>query len=92
MSEDRGMNRMTSERFRHLGENWTKTGMEEGFPGGSDSKESACNARDLGLISGLGRSPGEGNSNQKTPFSCLEYAMDKGAWRAAVHGVAKSQI
>ena len=34
-----------------------------GFPGGSDGKESACNARDLGLIPGLGRSPGEGNGN-----------------------------
>ena len=67
MSEDRGMNRMTSERFWHLGENWTKIGMEEGFPGSSDSKESAYNARDLGLISGLGRSPGEGNGKLFLP-------------------------
>ena len=72
MSEDRGMNRMTSERFWHLGENWTKIGMEEGFPGSSDSKESAYNARDLGLISGLGRSPGEGNSN---PLGFLAWNM-----------------
>ena len=61
-----------------------------GFPGGSDSKESACNAGDLGLITGLGRSPGGGHGN---PFqcSCLEKSMDRGAWWAAVHGVAKTQ-
>ena len=45
-------------------------------PGGSDSKESACNAEDLGSIPGLGRSPGEGNPLQ---YSCLENSMDKGA-------------
>ena len=38
-----------------------------GFPGGSEGKESACNAGDLGSIPGLGRSPGEGNSNPTTP-------------------------
>ena len=56
-----------------------------GFPGGSDGKESACNAGDLGLIPGSGRSPAEGNGN---PFqhSSLENPMDGGAWRAAVHG------
>ena len=61
-----------------------------GFPGGSDGKESACNAGDLGSIPGWGRSPGEGNG---TPlqYSCLEHPMDGGAWWAAVHGVAKSQ-
>ena len=42
-----------------------------GFPGGSESKESACNAGDLGLIPGLGRSPGEGNGNP-LQYSCLE--------------------
>ena len=41
------------------------------FPGGSDGKESACNARDLGLIPGLGRSPGEGHGNPLQYF-CLE--------------------
>ena len=51
-----------------------------GFPGGSDSKESACNARDLGLIfPGLGRSPGEGNG-YPLQYSCLEHPMDRGAW------------
>ena len=57
-----------------------------GFPGGSVSKESACNVGDLGLIAGLGRSSGEGNG-LPTPCSGLENSMD---WR--VHGVAKSQI
>ena len=49
------------------------------FPGGSDSKASVYNAGDLGLIPGLGRSPGEGNGN---PFQdcCLENPMDRGAW------------
>ena len=61
-----------------------------GFPGGSDSKASACNAGDLGLIPGLGRSPGEGNGNP-LQYSCLENPMDGGAWWAAVHGVAKSR-
>ena len=62
-----------------------------GFPGGSDGKESACNAGDLGLIPRLGRSPGEGNGNP-LQYSCLENPMDRGAWRATFHGVAKSQI
>ena len=55
-------------------------------------KESACNAGDtdnIGLISGLGRSPGGGNGNQ-VQYSCLENPMDRGAWWATVHGVAKS--
>ena len=49
-----------------------------GFPGGSESKESARNAGDLGLIPGLGRSPGEGNGNP-LQHSCLENPMDGGA-------------
>jgi len=49
------------------------------FPGGSNSKASACNARDLGSIPGLGRSPREGNDNPHQ-YSCLENPMDKGAW------------
>ena len=59
-----------------------------GFPGGSDGKESACNLGDLGLIPGLGRSPGEGNGNP-FQYSCLENPMDRGTWQAIVHGVTK---
>ena len=57
-----------------------------GFPGDSDSKESACNLGDLGSIPILGGSPGEGNSNP-LQCSCLENPTDGGAWRATVHGV-----
>ena len=53
-------------------------------------KASACTAGDLGSIPGSGRSPGEGNGNP-LQYSCLENPMDGGAWRATVHGVAKSQ-
>ena len=60
------------------------------FPGGSDGKESACNEGDLGSIPGLGRSPEEGNGNP-LQYSCLENSMDRGAWWATVHGVAKSR-
>ena len=49
-----------------------------GFPGGSDGRESACNAEDLDLIPGSGRSPGEGNGNPPQ-YSCLGNPMDKGA-------------
>ena len=52
--------------------------------------ESACNTGELGLIPGLGRSPGERNG-YLLQFSCLESSMDKGPWRAIVHGVGKSQ-
>ena len=60
-----------------------------GFPGGPDSKESACGAGDPGLISGLGRSSGEGNGNS-LQYYCLENSMDREAWQAAVHREAKS--
>ena len=59
-----------------------------GFPGGSDSQESAHNARNLGSIPGLGRCPGGGHGNP-LQYSCLENPMDRGAWPAAVHGVAE---
>ena len=59
-------------------------------PGGSDGEESACKAGDPGSISGLGRSPGEGNGSP-LQYSCLENPMDGGAWRAAVHGVEQSR-
>ena len=57
--------------------------------GSSDSKESACNARDLGSVPGLGRSPGEGNGYPLW-YSCLENSMSREAWWATVHGFAKS--
>ena len=53
----------------------------QGLPGGSDAKESACNAGDMSLIPGSGRSPGEGNGNP-LKYSCLEDCMDGGAWWA----------
>ena len=56
---------------------------------GSDSKESACNGGALGLIPGLGKSPGKGHG-YLLQYSCLENAMDRGAWQATVHGVTKS--
>ena len=60
-----------------------------GFPCGSDGEASACNARDPGLIPGSGRFPEEnGNPLQ---YSSLGNPMDRGAWLAAVHGIAKSQ-
>ena len=61
-----------------------------GFPGGSEVKASVCNAGDMGLIPGSGRSPGEGKGNP-LQYSCLENPMDGEAWRATVHGVSKSQ-
>ena len=61
----------------------------EGFCGGSDGKESACNAGDLGSIAGLGRSPGKGKG-YPLQYSGLETSMDRGAWQATVHGVAKN--
>ena len=61
-----------------------------GFPGGSDGKESACNAGDLGSIPGSGRSPGEGMAtHSRIP---LPNSIDRGAWWVTVHGVAESQI
>ena len=59
-----------------------------GFPGGSVGKASAYNAGDPGSIPGSGRSPGEGNGNP-LEYSCLGNPMDRGAWKATVHAVAK---
>ena len=69
---------------RPLGNNVEKKARSTG------GKEYACNAGNLGLIPGLGRSPGEGNGNP-LQYSCLEKPMDRGTWQAAVHGVTKSQ-
>ena len=69
---------------------WWWVIMQEDFLAGSDGKESACNAGDLGSIPGLGRSSGEGNGNP-LQYSCLENSTDRGACWATVHGVTKSQ-
>ena len=64
-----------------------------GYPGGARGKEFACNAGDtgnVGSIPGSGRSPGGGHGNP-LQYPCLENPMDRGAWRATVHSVAKSQ-
>ena len=61
-----------------------------GFPGGSDGKESACNAGNLGLIPGSERSPGGGHGNP-LQYSCLENPTDRVAWQAIVHGVVNSR-
>ena len=62
-----------------------------GFLGGSVVKNpSAKEAGDMGLIPGLGRSPGGGNGNP-LQYSCLENSMDRDAWQATVHGVPQSQ-
>ena len=66
------------------------TNSYHGLPWWLSGKESACNAGDTGLLPGSGRSSGEGHGNS-LQYSCLENPTDKGAWRATVHGVAKSQ-
>ena len=63
----------------------------KGFPGGSDSNESACNAGNVSLIPALGRSSGEGNGSP-LQNSCVENSMDRGTWQAIDHGVTLSQI
>ena len=62
-----------------------------GFPGGSAAKNLPANTGDVGLIPVSGRSPGEGNGNP-LQYSCLGNPMDRGVWRAAVHGVAESDM
>ena len=65
--------------------------MKKDFPGGSDGKESACNAGDPASIPGSGKSPGEGHG-YPLQYSCLENPVDRGAWRATVHGIAESDM
>ena len=57
-------------------------------PAGSHGKESACNAGDLGLIPGWGRSPGKRNG-YPLEYSCLENSKDRGAWQGTVRGIAE---
>ena len=69
---------------------WLGSNGSLGFPRGSEGKEFIYNAGDLGLIPGWVRSPGKGNGYQLQYF-CLENSMDRGAWWATVHGVAKNK-
>ena len=62
-----------------------------GFPGGSDSKASACSAGDPGSNPGLGRSLGEGNG-YPLQYSCLKNSMDRVGWQVIVHGVEESDM
>ena len=79
-----------SKWHRHLLDIWLILMPRLGFPGGSDGEEFTCNAGHLGSIHRLGRSPGEGNS-YPLQYSGLENSMDRGAWQATIHGVAKSR-
>ena len=79
MTEQLGTAHSSTEGIRNLG-----------FPGGSVVQNPPTNAGDAGLISRLGRSPGKGNGNP-LQYPCLENSMERGDWRATVHGVAKSQ-
>ena len=60
-----------------------------GLPLWHGGKESACNARDCGSVPELGKSPGERNG-YPLQYSCLDNSMDRGAWRATLHGISKS--
>ena len=71
---------------KHL--NIIKAIYDKCFLSGSNGKESVCIAGDPGLIPGLGRYPGEGNSNP-LQYYCLENSMERGAWWVTVHGVAE---
>ena len=62
---------------------------KQGLPTWLSGKESAYNAGDMGSVPGWGRSPGGGNGNP-LQYSCLGNPMDRGAWWATVHGIAKS--
>ena len=83
------MKSKSNKQFPTWGQNWLLPAAPAGFPGGSDSKASACNVGDPGSIPRQGKVPGEGNGNP-LQYSCLENSMDGGAWRATVHGVAES--
>ena len=62
-----------------------------GFPGDSEVRNLSANAGDSGSITGLGRSPGEGNGNP-VQYPCLENSIDRGAWWATVHGVGRKEL
>ena len=94
INRERGIRRASWGRWLDVGPGWW-AGFGYGqrkveFPGGSDSKESTCDARDPGSVPGSGRSPGEGNG-YPLQYSYLENSLDRGAWQATVHQVAKSR-
>ena len=70
---------------------WVVTLQYLGFPGGSDSKESACNAGDLGSVPGLGRSPAEENGNP-LQYSCLEILIAYGEWYCQIRGLRRRRF
>ena len=72
----------------NVGNNWLLGNTLVGFPGGSMVKNLPANAGDPGLIPGSGRSPGEENGNPRQ-YSCWGNLMDRGAWQATVHRIAK---
>ena len=76
-------------RASSTGKSLGVSGSSLSFPGGSVVKNPSMNAGDADLISRSGRSPGEGNGNP-FQYSCLGNAVDRGAWRATVHGGYKS--
>ena len=92
MAESGGLPSMGSHRVGHYWSNLAAAAAACGcidFPGGSDCKESPCNARDPGLTPGSGRSLGEGKG-YPLQCSCQGNPMDRGVWRATVHGVTES--
>ena len=78
-------------KFRLLDKiHWWLLEVEKVFPSESDSKESDCNAVDMGLIPESGRSPGEGN-DYPLQYPCLENPIDRGTWKVTVLGITKSR-
>ena len=82
-----GVEAMEKEQEKETGR-FGVTGRKKGLPWWLSSKESAYKAGDVGSVPGWGRSPGGGHGNS-LQYSCLEIPMDRGAWRATVHGVAE---
>ena len=76
--------------FRRISKKHSHLMSYSGLPRWLSGKESACNARDVGLIPGSGRYPGKGNGNP-LQYSSLENSMDRGAWWATVYGASNSQ-
>ena len=81
---------LACQNFSHSQLNLWEIDSQQGFPGGSDINESASNAGAWVSIPGSGKSPEGGNGNP-LQYSCLENFMDRGAWRATLHGVTESR-